>query len=336
MSKQNEPAPRAQNEQPWTPGETVQAGQPATQSDPQPGRRPSSLRDSLRGRTVLITGGGKGIGRETARLFAAAGCNLVISGRDDAALETVAHTLRTTGGQTGGQTLRQTLRQTGGPADGSEGPAVLPVQADVTNTEDCRRLVEAAVERFGRIDVLINNAGMSMRGNFADTSLELFDKVIDINFTGAVHMTRYALPFLRAAGGSVVFVSSLSGLKGLPGIAPYGAAKMALTGFAESLYSELYREIHVGVVYVSFTENDPGKQMYAADGSTIPLKRDRNSSTQLDVARTIRRMVKRRQRRVVMTPLGKIAGLLFALFPRATEFLISRLAARSSMYGRKE
>ncbi|MFW5711638.1 MAG: SDR family NAD(P)-dependent oxidoreductase [Spirochaetota bacterium] len=293
-------------------------------------RSESGRPGSLHGRTVLITGGGKGIGRETARLFAQAGCNLVISGRDREALEATAHKLRTTSSPADGQT-----EQTGQTGQ-FEGPAVLPIQADVTNSEDCRHLVEAAVERFGRLDVLINNAGMSMRGNFADTSLELFDKVIDINFTGAVHMTSYALPFLRVAGGSVVFVSSLSGLKGLPGIAPYGAAKMALTGFAESLYSELYREIHVGVVYVSFTENDPGKQMYAADGSSIPLKRDRNSSTQLDVARSIRRMVKRRQRRVVMTPLGKTAGLLFALFPRATEVLISRLAAGSKMYGRKE
>ncbi len=270
---------------------------------------------SLCGCTVLITGGGKGIGRETARLFAEAGCNLVISGRDREALEATAHKLRTGG------------------SVAAEGPAVLVVQADVTKVEDCRHLVEAAVERFGRLDVLINNAGMSMRGNFADTTLELFDKVVDINFTGAVHMTKHALPFLRQVNGSVLFVSSLSGLKGLPGIAPYGAAKMALTGFAESLYAELYREIHVGVVYVSFTENDPGKQMYAADGSSIPLKRDRNSSTQLDVARTIRRMVVRRQRRVVMTPVGKTASLLFGLFPRATEFLISRFAARSSMYG---
>ncbi|MFW6361892.1 MAG: SDR family NAD(P)-dependent oxidoreductase [Spirochaetota bacterium] len=302
-------------------------------------RSESGRPGSLHGRTVLITGGGKGIGRETARLFAQAGCNLVISGRDREALEATAHKLRTTSLPADGQT--EQTGQTGktwqtGQFGQFEGPAVLPIQADVTKTEECRHLVEAAVERFGRLDVLINNAGMSMRGNFADTSLELFDKVIDINFTGAVHMTSYALPFLRAAGGSVVFVSSLSGLKGLPGIAPYGAAKMALTGFAESLYSELYREIHVGVVYVSFTENDPGKQMYAADGSSIPLKRDRNSSTQLDVARSIRRMVKRRQRRVVMTPLGKTAGLLFALFPRATEFLISRLAAGSKMYGRKE
>jgi NAD(P)-dependent dehydrogenase (short-subunit alcohol dehydrogenase family) len=286
---------------------------------------------NLNGRTVLITGGGKGIGRETARLFAQAGCNLVISGRDREALEAAAHTLRISAPDPAGS--EEVGQATGGQTGG---PAVLPVQADVTNTADCRRLVEAAVERFGQLDVLINNAGMSMRGNFADTTIELFEKVIDINFTGAVHMTKYALPFLQAAGGSVVFVSSLSGLKGLPGIAPYGAAKMALTGFAESLYSELYRQLHVGVVYVSFTENDPGKQMYAADGSTTLLRRDRNSSTQLDVARTILRMVQRRQRRVVMTPLGKTAALLFALFPRATEFLISRLAARSSMYGRKE
>lgn len=265
-----------------------------------------------KGKTVLITGGAKGIGRETARLFGRDGWNLVISGRDAVALQTTALKFR------------------------GEGFEVLEVQADVANTNDCRRLVESAVESYGRLDVLINNAGMSMRGNFAETSLELFDKVIDINFTGAVHMSSYALPHLIASAGSAVFVSSLSALKGFPGIAPYGAAKMALTGFTESLYAELHKKIHIGVLYVSFTENDPEKHMYSADGNLVELHRDRNSSTQLDVARAVKRMVEKKQRRVVMTPLGKIAALFFALFPRGSELLISRFAAKSNLYGEEE
>ena len=114
--------------------------------------------------------------------------------------------------------------------------------------------------------------GKSMRGSFADTSLELFDKMIDFNFTGAVHMTKYALPYVREVGGSVVFVSSLSGLKGLPRIAPYGAAKMALTGFAESLYSELYREIHVGGATSLSLRTTP------ANGCTPPTAAPRSCS----------------------------------------------------------
>ena len=259
---------------------------------------------------VLITGGGKGIGREIARIFGAAGARVAITGRDVDALNRQADEFC------------------------SLGYDVLAIPADVTDREACRAAVEQTVARFGRLDVLVNNAGMSMRGSFRETSLETFQTMMDINFTGAVSMTHYALDHLLAAQGSVVFVSSLVGLKGLPGVAPYSAAKMALTAFSESLRCELWSSgVHVGIVYVSFTENDPGKTMYDARGNRVPLVRDRNSSTQEDVARAVVRTTARRRRATVLTPLGKTAALFYTLFPALSERLIARFAARSGMYG---
>ncbi|MEA1910391.1 MAG: SDR family oxidoreductase, partial [Spirochaetota bacterium] len=250
------------------------------------------------GKTVLVTGGAKGIGREISLLYGQAGCNLVISGRDLKALEQTA----------------QKFRKNKIP--------VRIVKGDVTNIEDCKNLIEKTIETFGQLDILINNAGMSMRGLFENTNLQLFHKIIDINFSGAVNMTKFALPFLKDSRGSVVFISSISGLKGLPGIAPYSVAKMALKGFSESLRSELYKRIHIGIIYVSFTENDSNKMIYSQNGELIPLDRDKNSSTQNDVARSVINMTTKRKRQIVMTPGGKLANFFFTVFPSLTERLI--------------
>ncbi len=269
----------------------------------------STMQD-FRGRRVLVTGGAKGIGRETVRLFAQRGARVAMTGRDSGALQRQAEQF------------------------GREGLEVLALAGDVTSLEECRAAIEATEERFGGLDVLVNNAGMSMRGMFEQTSLELFRTVMDINFTGAVSMTRMALPQLLQSKGSVVFVSSLSGLRGLPGIAPYSAAKMALTGFSQALRCELSpRGVHVGILYVSFTENDSDKTIYDAEGNRIRLQRARNSSTQLDVAHAIVKMVRHRRRSVIMTPLGKLAALAYTLLPGLSERLITRFAVRSELYG---
>jgi len=260
------------------------------------------------GKTVLITGGAKGIGREISRLFGLAGSNLVISGRNSESLTLTANEFR------------------------SDNINVVSIKGDVTDIADCQNVVNKTIEAFGQIDVLINNAGMSMRGLFENTDLKLFHKIIDINFVGAVNMTKIALPYLKVSRGSVIFISSISGLKGLPGIAPYSVAKMALKGFSESLRCELHNRVHVGIIYVSFTENDPNKMMYSQDGNLTPLKRDKNSSTQLDVAKAVTHLVLKRKRQLIMTPMGKLANFFFTTFPFLSERLIMLFSNRSKLY----
>jgi len=266
------------------------------------------MNSSYSGKTVLVTGGAKGIGREISRLYGLAGCNLVISGRNEIDLDQTALEFK------------------------QNNISVIAIKGDVTNIEDCRNVINKSIEAFGKLDILINNAGMSMRGLFKNTELELFHKIMDINFTGAVNMTKFALPFLEISKGSVVFISSISGLKGLPGIGPYSVSKMALKGFSESLRSEVYKRIHVGIIYVSFTQNDSNKMMYSQSGELVPLVRDKNSSTQKEVAESVIKMTSKRKRQIVMTPGGKFAEFFFRAFPYISERLIVFFANKSNLY----
>ena len=266
------------------------------------------MKRNYSGKTVLITGGAKGIGREISRLYGFAGCNLVISGRDLNALE---------------QTVKEFQK---------DKITVIAVSGDVTIIDDCRNLVEKTIETYGQLDILINNAGISMRGLFENTDLQLFHKIMDINFGGSVNMTKFALPYLEVSKGSVVFISSISGLKGLPGIAPYSVAKMALKGFSEALRTEVYKRVHVGIIYVSFTENDSNKLMYSQNGELIPLVRDKNSSTQIEVAKSVFIMTTKRKKQIVMTIGGKLADFFFRSFPSLSEHLIILFSNKNRLY----
>ena len=258
---------------------------------------------------VIITGGGKGIGRETAKLFALQKAQVIITGRGEAALKETTSLINAQGGR------------------------CEYFVGDVTSEDDCRRIITAVFEKHQRIDILINNAGMSMRGLFEDTDLALFHKIIAINFSGAVNMTKLALPKIIESQGSILFVSSLSGLKGLPGIAPYATAKMALTGFSESLRAEVHRHhVHVGIIYVGFTENDENKQIYSAKGELIPLKRAKNSDTQKGVAKKIFLAIKKHRKVMYLTAAGKIANLMYRIFPRLSSYLIRKYAMKNKGY----
>ena len=263
------------------------------------------------GRVVLITGGSKGIGRETAKRFAESHAQVIITGR-----------------------RREELEKTASEINAQFGKCDF-FQGDVTSIPDCRRIVEAVLEKYHRLDVLINNAGMSMRGLFAETDLDLFRKIVDINFLGAVNMTKFALPALIESQGSVLFVSSLSGLKGLPGIAPYGTAKMALTGFSESLRAEIdHHHVHVGIVYVGFTENDEDKTIYSASGEQVPFRREKNDDSQEHVARILYRVVEKRRAVVYLTALGKVTQFVYRIFPKLSGFLLRKYALKSGRYGK--
>lgn len=260
-------------------------------------------------KVIIITGGSKGIGRETAKLLASKKAKIIITGRRE-----------------------KELQETSALIKNQYGHCEYFV-GDVAIIDDCRRIIDAIINKYGRIDALINNAGMSMRGLFEETELDLFHKIIAINFSGAVNMTKFALPKLIESKGSIIFISSLSGLKGIPGIAPYGTAKMALTGFSESLRAELHHHnVHVGIVYVGFTENDPDKTIYAASGESIPLHRDKNSDTQQGVARSILKSLMHRKNTMYLTTAGKFVNVFYRLFPRLSGYLLGKFAMKNTRY----
>ncbi len=265
--------------------------------------------NQLKDKVVIITGGSRGIGRETAKLFAKEEAIVIITGRREKEL------IKTC----------DIINESYGTCD--------YVQGDVTSIDDCHHVIEHVIQTYKHIDILINNAGMSMRGLFENTTLALFHKIMNINFSGAVNMTKIALPQLIKNKGNIVFISSLSGLKGIPGIAPYGTAKMALTGFAESLRAELYDQgVHVGIVYVGFTENDADKTIYSSTGERMPLHRAKNNDTQEGVARSVVKCVKKKKAKMYLTVLGKIAKLFYQLFPRLSGYFLRKFGMKSEMY----
>src|ERR1700733_10159577 len=169
----------------------------------------------LKDKIVIITGASSGIGKSLAVEFAKRGANLVLGARQYVTLCEIT------------QGLEQQYNI-----------KAIAVQCDVTIEEDCAHLIKQTLVTFSKIDVLINNAGISMRALFNDTSVEVLKKVMDVNFWGTVYCTKYALPEILKTKGSVVGVSSIAGYKGLPGRTGYSASKFAMNGFLDALRVE--------------------------------------------------------------------------------------------------
>lgn len=204
-------------------------------------------------------------------------------------------------------------------------PNVSMFAADVSDAQACDQLIRHAINRFGQLDALINNAGVSMEGEFEELQPEVFQKVMDVNFLGVALATRAALPWLRKSGGSAVFVSSIAGVYGLPSFSPYSCSKMALTGLAESLKIELHGSgVHVGIAYLSFTQNDPDKKIYDAQGNLIPQpKRIDVPTTPPDVvARQILKMIEERRFKKIFSPLGMLIAFTARFCPPLFRLII--------------
>ncbi|MEQ8703048.1 MAG: SDR family oxidoreductase [Phaeodactylibacter sp.] len=254
-------------------------------------------------KVALITGSSMGIGLSLARLMAQQGVRVVLNARNAGRLQ---HTL-------------QRFRDAGHEATAIAG--------DVSKEADCQAIVEQAIARFGRLDILVNNAGISAEGTLAELSPEVLRKVMEVNYFGSVFMTQAALPHLRQQRGSVLFISSAAAIRGIPGHAAYSASKMALTALAESLKIELHRDqVHVGIAYVGFTENDPQKVIYDRDGRIIPQP-DRSFIKQEpveQVAKRLYRIIENRTFKSVFTPLGKLNALMNRLAPAVGEVILRR------------
>ena len=197
--------------------------------------------------------------------------------------------------------------------------AALPkMVADVSNANDCRRFVEMTNKMFGGIDVLINNAGISMRAELKDASVDVIRKVMDINFFGAVYCTKYALPFLMERKGTVVGVSSIAGYRGLPGRSGYSASKWALQGWLEAVRTEML-DSGVNVMWVcpGFTTSNIRNAALNKEGEAqgeSPMDEGKMMTAE-ECARRILSAIEKRKRTVVMTFQGKQIVFLNKFFP---------------------
>lgn len=205
------------------------------------------------------------------------------------------------------------------------GDSILTFKADVSKEEDCRGFIEAVIKKWGRVDVLINNAGISMRALFEETDLSVLRDLMDINFWGAVYCTKFALPSIRQHKGVIAGVSSIAGYRGLPGRTGYSASKFALQGFLEALRTELlYTGVHVMWISPGFTSSNIRNVAKSADGSSqkeTPLDEDKLMSAE-DCASGILQAIAERKRALVMTRQGKLAVWLAKLLPSVADRLV--------------
>ena len=255
----------------------------------------------MKNKIVIITGASGGIGEALAKKFSSEGSIVVIAARQIEKLETLKMELEAAGGK------------------------VLAVVCDVSKESDCKNLIDQTIKAFGKIDVLINNAGISMRALFNDLDLDVIKKVMDINFWGAVFATKFALPHLLKSKGSVVGVSSIAGKKGLPGRTGYSASKFALEGFLETLRTEnIKNDLHVLVACPGFTASNIRKSSLSKDGSSqgeSPRTENRMMSPEV-VANHIYLATIKRKRDLVLTLNGKLTVWLNKFFPAMMDRIV--------------
>jgi short-subunit dehydrogenase len=257
-------------------------------------------RRQLKGLRVLITGASQGIGRALATAAARRGARLMLVARSAELLKQLADELS------------------------QNSVEVEALVGDVTGSPDRKRIVEAAVERFGGLDVLINNAGIGATGHFCDASEDRLRKIMEVNFFALTELTRLAIPVLR--GGvtpMIVNISSIAGKRGIPARTEYSASKFAVQGFTEALRAELVRfDIDVLSVCPGLTATNFSQNMLE-NKAKAPMDHLR-SMTPEKVAEATLRAIEKGKHEIVLTRAGKILVWLSRFFPR----LVDRLSAR--------
>lgn len=274
-----------------------------------------SARDGVwAGKVVLITGAAGGIGSALARRWAGEGAGLVLLDVDAGAMARLAAEL----------------------AESGTARSPLAIPCDVTDEAACRAAVEAAVDRFGALDVVVANAGRTHLSAAAETGTSVLRRVMDLNFFGAVHVVRAALPVLRERRGRIVVMSSVAGFAPLVGRAGYAASKHALHGWFGSLRAELAHEgVSVTLVCPAFVRTRIGEAALGGDGG--PAKEVRTETgrpLEADiVARSVVEGARRRRRLVVPGRTARMSWWLQRLAPGLYERIMTRRLARPETPG---
>lgn len=261
---------------------------------------------SLQDKVIIVTGASSGIGLASARQFGREGAKVVMASRSL-------------------DKLRELAPSVAAPE------RVLCVKCDVTQEAECQALIEATVARFGRIDVLVNNAGISMRALFADLDLKVIHALMDVNFWGTVYCTKYALPYLLEARGSVVGLVSIAGYSALPARSGYSASKYAVRGFLDTLRIEHLKDgLHVLAFAPGYTSSNVRRAALTADGTAqgeTPLDEDRLMSAER-CAQLLSLALRTRRSQILLSPLGCITVRMRQVFPRLVDRLTYKYIAR--------
>ena len=248
----------------------------------------------FRDKVVIVTGASSGIGKAIATEFAMKGSKVVLAARTEEKLVSLQKELV------------------------DKGYKAFYVITDVSIESDCKRLIDLTVEKYGTIDILINNAGISMRASFIDVDLSVLHRLMDVNFWGTVYCSKYALPYLLLQRGSLVAVSSVAGFHGLPGRTGYSASKFAIHGFLETIRIEnLKKGLHVMIIAPGFTASEIRKRALIHDGSEqgeSPLK-ENNLKTPEYVAKWVLKGIRKKKRNKLITLDGKLTALLQRITP---------------------
>ncbi len=261
----------------------------------------------MKNKVVIISGASSGIGKALAEEYSKRGFKVVMAARNIDKLEEIASILK------------------------QNNSNILTVKTDVSKENQCKQLVEKTIETFGQIDILINNAGISMRALFEELDLKVIKDLMDVNFWGTVYCTKYALPYLLKSQGSVVGVSSIGGYKGLPGRTGYSASKFAIHGFLEVLRIEnLKKNLHVMIACPGFTSSNIRNTALGKDG-TQQGESPRDESKMMSaekVAFYIANAIKKRKRSLILTNQGKMTVLLNKFIPYYLDKMVYKHMAK--------
>ncbi len=255
----------------------------------------------FKNKVVVITGGSEGIGRALVELFLSKGAKVATCGRNF-------------------DKLYQLQSQ-------NAGKSLLTHSADVSVEQDCNSFINLVLKNYQTIDLLINNAGLSMRAEFEEVSMDTMRRLMDVNFWGAVYCTKFALPAILKSKGTIVSVSSIAGFRGLPGRSGYSASKYALNGWMESLRTELL-ETGVNVLWVCPGFTSSNIRNTALDKSGLPQGESPLDEKKLMPAELcasyIYEAIEKRKRTLVLTFQGKKTVWVNKLFPSLADKLVRK------------
>lgn len=261
----------------------------------------------MKGKVVIVTGGSSGIGRSLALVFAKQGASVVFTGRNKDRMDEVSAELE------------------------ELGVRYLPLLSDSASEDDNKKMIDTTIKVFGRIDVLICNAGISMRALFEDVEMDVFKQLIDINFYGMLYATKFALPYLLESKGSIIGISSINGYRGTPARTAYTASKYAMQGFFESLRTEVMkRGVHVLVVCPGFTGTNIRNTALTAEGKVQgESPRDESKMMTADtVAEKTFLAYRNKKRDLILTTQGKLAVWLNKWMPGRMDKIVYNVMAK--------